>query len=152
NLDLELGTSYNVKSITWQKLTTNGYMSLQTIDNISGLTYSYVDNSLTHGLNVYRVQIVLLDGRVIDSETVTVYYAAEPYIVYPNPVPQNHPVNLISNDPDIAQLQVYNPLGQKLFEKTLSDFSNTIPTDRLAKGIYLLRIVKDNQAQATLKL
>jgi hypothetical protein len=151
-LDLELGTSYNVKSMTWQKLTTNGYMSLQTIDNISGLTYSYVDNSLTHGLNVYRVQIVLLDGRVIDSETVTVYYAAEPYIVYPNPVPQNHPVTLISNDPDIAQLQVYNTLGQKLSEKTLSDFSNTIPTDRLAKGIYLLRIVKDNQAQATLKL
>src|SRR5678815_1842670 len=79
-LDLELGTSYNVKSITWQKLTANGYVSLQTINNISGLTYSYIDNSLTHGLNVYRVKIELMSGRGINSETVTVYFAQEPYI------------------------------------------------------------------------
>jgi hypothetical protein len=151
-LDLELGTSYNVKSITWQKLTTNGYVSLQTIDNISKLTYSYTDNTLTHGLNVYRVKIELMDGRIINSETVTVYFANEPYIVYPNPVPQNQPVTLITNDPDIAQLEVLNTLGQKVFERTLNDFSNTIPTDRLSKGIYLLRVVKDNQPQATLKL
>ena len=151
-LDLELGTKYNVKSITWQKLTTNGYVLLQKVDNISGLTYSYIDSSLTHGLNVYRVRIELMDGRVINSETVTVYYAKEPYIVYPNPVPQYQPVTLISNDPDITQLQIFNTIGQKVFEKTLNDFSNTIPTDRLSKGIYLLRIVKDNQGEATLKL
>jgi hypothetical protein len=151
-LDLELGTTYNVKSITWQKLTTNGYVPLQTTNNISGPTFSYIDNALTHGLNVYRVKIELMDGRVVNSETVTVYFAQEPYIVYPNPVAQNHPVTLISNDPDIAQLEVFNTIGQKVLEKTLNDFSNTIPTDRLSKGIYLLRIVKDNQAQATLKL
>lgn len=151
-LDLQLGTSFNVKSITWQKLTTNGYVPMETIDNISGLTYSHVDNSLTHGLNVYRVRIELVDGRIINSETVTVYFAQEPYIVYPNPVPQFQPVTLISNDPDIAQLEIFNTLGQKVFEKILNDFSNTIPTDRLSKGIYLLRVVKDNQPQATLKL
>jgi subtilase family protein/type IX secretion system substrate protein len=151
-LDLQLGTSNNVKSITWQKLTINGYVPLETIDSISGITYSYVDNSLSHGLNVYRVKIELMDGRIINSETVTVYFAQEPYIVYPNPTPQNHPVTLITNDPDIEQLEIFNTLGQKVFEKTLNDFSNTIPTDRLSKGIYLLRIVKDNQAQATLKL
>src|SRR5436190_3120266 len=151
-LDLELGTIYNVKSITWQKLTTNGYVPLQTINNISGLTFSYIDNTLTHGLNVYRVKIELMDGRVVNSETVTVYFAQEPYIVYPNPVAQSQPVTLISNDPDIAQLEVFNTIGQKVLEKTLNDFSNTIPTDRLSKGIYLLRIVKDNQAQATLRL
>ncbi|TMI80999.1 MAG: T9SS type A sorting domain-containing protein [Bacteroidetes bacterium] len=151
-LDLELGTIYNVKSITWQKLTTNGYVPLQTINNISGLTFSYIDNTLTHGLNVYRVKIELMDGRVVNSETVTVYFAQEPYIVYPNPVAQYQPVTLISNDPDIAQLEVFNTIGQKVLEKTLNDFSNTIATDRLSKGIYLLRIVKDNQAQATLKL
>jgi hypothetical protein len=151
-LDLELGTSYNVKSITWQKLTANGYVSLQTINNISGLAYSYIDNSLTHGLNVYRVKIELMSGRGINSETVTVYFAQEPYILYPNPVAQNQPVTLVSNDPDIAQLQVFNTMGQKIFEKTLKDFSNAIPTDRFSKGIYLFRILKDNQTQGTLKL
>jgi hypothetical protein len=98
------------------------------------------------------VKIELADGRIVNSETVTVYFAQEPYIVYPNPVPQYHPLTLISNDPDIAQLEVFNMLGQKVFEKTLNDFSNTIPTDRFSKGIYLLRVLKDNQPQATLKL
>lgn len=151
-LHLELGTTYNVKSITWQKLTLNGYVSLQTITGITGVTFDYADNSLTHGLNVYRVKIELSDGRIIYSESVTVYFAKEPYILYPNPVPQYQPVTIISNDPDIAQLQIFNTMGQKVFEKTIKDFSNIIATDRLSKGIYLLRIVKDNQLQATLKL
>jgi len=151
-LDLQLGTSYNVKSITWQKLTTSGYVPLKTVDSISGLAYSYIDNSLVHGLNVYRVRIELMDGRIVYSETVTVYFAQEPYIVYPNPVPQYQAVTLISNDPDIAQLEVFNTLGQKVLEKTLNDFSNKIPTDRLSKGIYLLRVMKDNVPQATLRL
>ena len=151
-LDLELGTDYNIKSITWQKLTLNGYVSLQTLNLITGLNFSYTDNVLAHGLNIYRVKIELFDGRIIYSETATVYFANELYIIYPNPVPQSHDATLISNEPDIAQLQVFNSIGIKLFEKTLNDWSNTIPTGKLSKGIYLLRIIKDNRLQKTLKL
>jgi hypothetical protein len=151
-LDLELGTNYNIKSITWQKLTLNGYITLQVLNTIQGLNFNYTDNVLAHGLNIYRVKIELLDGRIIYSETATVYFANEPYIIYPNPVPQYQDVTLISNDPGIAQLQVFNSIGAKLFEKTLNDWSNTIPTGKLSKGIYLLSISKDNQLQKTLKL
>ncbi len=151
-LDLVLGTNYNIKSITWQKFTLSGYVSLQAVNLISGLNFSYTDNALTHGLNIYRVKIELLDGRIIYSETVTVYFAKEPYLIYPNPVPQYQDVTLISNDPDIAQLQIFNSTGVKLYEKTLKDWSNIIPTGKLSKGIYLLRIIKDNQLQKTLKL
>ncbi|HEV8286698.1 MAG TPA: S8 family peptidase [Chitinophagaceae bacterium] len=151
-LDLELGTSYNIKSITWQKLTLNGFISLQAVNSILGLNFNYTDNALTHGLNIYRVKIELLDGRIIYTETVTVYFAQEPYIVYPNPVPQYQDVTIISSDPDIAQLQLFNSTGIKLYETTLNDWSNTIPTGKLSKGIYLLRITKNNQLQKTLKL
>src|ERR1043165_8963641 len=54
-LDLELGTNYNIKSITWQKVTLSGYSSLQTITTVSGIHFGYVDSTLTHGLNIYRV-------------------------------------------------------------------------------------------------
>jgi len=151
-LDLVLGTTYKVKSLTWQKLTLNGYVSLQIVNSIQGLNFSYTDNSLAHGLNIYRVRIELQDGRVYYSEIVTVYFANEPYIVYPNPVRQYQDVTVISNDPGIAQMQMFNSTGMKLYEKTLSDWSNIISTARLSKGIYLLRIVKDNQLQKTLKL
>src|SRR6266487_4199584 len=151
-LDLELGTSYGIKSITWQKLTLSGYISLQTVNTIQDLNFNYTDNMLSHGLNIYRVKIELLDGRIIYSETATVYFASEPYIIYPNPVPQYQDVTLISNDPGTVELQVFNSMGMKLFEETLNDWSNTISTGKFSKGIYLLRIIKDNQLQKTLKL
>ncbi len=151
-LDLELGTSYGLKSITWQKLTLSGYISLQTVNTIQDLNFNYTDNMLSHGLNIYRVKIELLDGRIIYSETATVYFASEPYIIYPNPVPQYQDVTLISNDPGSVELQVFNSMGMKLFEETLNDWSNTISTGKFSKGIYLLRVIKDNQLQKTLKL
>lgn len=151
-LDLELGSNYNIRGITWQKLTLGGYISLQTVNTIQGLNFSYTDNALSQGLNIYRVKIELFDGRIIFSETATVYFANEPFIIYPNPVPQYHDVTLASNDPGIAQLQVFNSMGVRLFDKTLNDWTNTIPTAKLSKGVYLLRIIKDNQLQKTLKL
>jgi len=151
-LDLELGTDYNVKSITWEKLTLNGYVSLQSNNSIQGLNFAYTDNSLAHGLNTYRVKIELKDGRVIYSETVTVYFANEPYIIYPNPVHQYQDLTLISNDPGISQVQLFNSIGAKLYEKTIDNWSSTISTGKLSKGIYLIRIMKDNQLQKTLKL
>src|SRR4030095_8465590 len=151
-LDLELGTKYNVKSITWEKLTLNGYVSLQSISSIQGVNFAYTDNSLAHGLNIYRVKIELTDGRIFYSETVTIYFANEPYIIYPNPVRQYQDVTLISNEPGVLQLQLFNVMGAKLYDKTIDNWSNTISTGKLSKGIYLIRITKDNQLQKTLKL
>jgi Subtilase family/Secretion system C-terminal sorting domain len=151
-LDLELGTDYNVKSITWEKLTLNGYTPLQSINSIQGVNFAYTDNSLAHGLNIYRVKIELTDGRVFYSETVTIYFANEPYIIYPNPVHQYQDVTLISNEPGVLHLQLFNVMGAKLYEKTIDNWSNTIPTGKLSKGIYLIRITGDNKLQKTLKL
>jgi len=151
-LDLELGTNYNVKAITWEKLTLSGYTPLQTINSIQGLNFSYTDNALVHGLNSYRAKIELLNGTIIFSETTTVYYANEPYMVYPNPVSQYHDVTVVNNSSDIVQLQIFNATGMKIVEKTLSDWSNAISTAKLGKGIYLLRIVKDSETRTTLKL
>jgi len=130
----------------------SGYTSLQTVNSIRGLDFSYTDKALTHGLNTYRVKIELLDGTFIYSQTTTVVFADEPYIIYPNPVTQYHDVTVINNSSDIAQLQMFNATGMKVFEQTLSDWSNTISTNKLGKGIYLLRIVKDNETKTTLKL
>ena len=111
-----------------------------------------MDNSLTHGLNIYRVKIELLDGRIVYSEDVTVFFAKEPYIIYPNPVRQDQPVTLVSEDPDVIEVQLFNTVGERVFEKSVNDFANSIPTVKLSKGVYVLRIIKGNQLQKTLKL
>jgi hypothetical protein len=151
-LDLELGTNYRVKSITWEKLTLNGYVPLQTISAIQGLDFSYTDNSPKHGLNTYRAKIELQNGSIIYTATATVYYSDEPYLIYPNPVAQYHDVTIINNDPDVTQLEIFNSTGMKMFEQTLNDWSNTISTNKLGKGIYLVRFLKDSHVQKTLKL
>lgn len=151
-LDLELGTNYNVKVITWERLTINGYVPLSAIDSIQGLDFRYTDAVPRHGLNTYRAKIELLNGGIIYSEPTTLYYAEEPYLVYPNPVPQYHDVTIVNNNPDVAQLEIFNSTGMKVFEQTLSDWSNIISTNKLGKGIYLLRVVKDSKIQKTLKL
>jgi len=151
-LDLELGTTYNVKVITWERLTVNGYVPLMAIDSIQGLDFKYTDAAPRHGLNTYRAKIELLNGGIIYSEPTTLYYAEEPYLVYPNPVPQYHDVTIINNNPDVAQLEIFNSTGMKMFEQTLSDWSNIISTNKLGKGIYLLRVVKNSEVQKTLKL
>jgi hypothetical protein len=151
-LELELGTSFNIKSITWQKLTPSGYTSLKTITGIQGTSFSYSDVTVVLGLNTYRVKVELLSGQVIYTETTFVYFNEVPYFIYPNPVSQYQDATLINNDPEIVQLQVFNSIGEKLFEKTLNDFSNSIPTGKLSKGVYYLRIIKSNRLRTTLKL
>ncbi|HEV8504397.1 MAG TPA: S8 family peptidase [Chitinophagaceae bacterium] len=151
-LDLELGTDYNVKSIIWERLTSNGYVPLQTVNSIQGLNFNYIDVAPKHGLNTYRARIELLNGTVIYSDAITLYFAQEPYFVYPNPVPQYHDVNIISNSPDIAHLQIFNSTGMKVFEQTLNDWSNTISTNKLGKGIYLIRVIQGDELKQTLKL
>jgi hypothetical protein len=152
-LDLNIGTNYKVKNISFQKLTLNGIVDLQILNNIVGLHFSYTDNNLTKGLNVYRAKIQLNDGTIIYSDTATVYYFINNvYILYPNPAPQYQPVTILSDDPDITLLQVFNSIGQKIYEKQLDQLSNQIPVGLLSKGFYFLRIVKEGKTQTMLKL
>jgi hypothetical protein len=151
-LDLALGTNYNIKTITWEKLALNGYFPLQTVNSIQGLDLSYLDRAITQGLNIYRAKIELLNGTIIYSETTTIYYANDPYVIFPNPVPQYHDVTIITNSPDVAHLQIFNSTGMKVLEQTLNDVSNTVSTNKLGKGIYLFRVIKDGELQQILKL
>ena len=120
---------------------------------ITGLTYSYTDNSLSYGLNIYRVKIVLVTGEVTYSQPETLYYFGESqYIVYPNPAEQYEPVTVLSDDPGTGFMQVFNSVGVKVYEKAINDITNTIPAGKLSKGFYTLRIIQENKKQVSLKL
>ncbi|MBK5271578.1 MAG: S8 family serine peptidase, partial [Bacteroidia bacterium] len=100
-LTLELGTIYNIKNITWEKQTLNGFVPLQTISNITGLQYSYTDNLPNPGVNNYRVKIELLNGQIIYSQSEKIFYFDKSsYIVFPNPALQYQTITILSNDPD----------------------------------------------------
>jgi hypothetical protein len=139
-LDLELGTTYAVQSITWEKLTTTGYQSLQTINSIPGATYSYTDAALHTGANVYRIKLVLRNGSIIYSEPETVYYFTGDRLVYPNPVLRGQPFYIISRDADNVVAVLFNSAGIRVASYVLDEGVETIDTGKLATGTYFLKI------------
>ena len=153
HLLLNLGSLYNIATIDWERFSSNGFEQLYREPQLNQTTISYSDINPIIGVNTYRVKITLKNGQVIYSEPITIYYVDENnYRVFPNPVSQYHPVNIISRQADIASMQVINSSGVLVFEKRLDDVINTIPAGTLSKGFYILRILDDNGMITHLKL
>jgi hypothetical protein len=152
-LDLELGTIFRIKSIGWEKLINGNYVTLQTDQNITDLNVFYSDSQLTQGLNIYRVRIELINGMVIYSDPVSVFYFGDRrYIVFPNPASQGEQVVVRDKDPGTTLLEIYNSAGSKVYHQILQESNNVIPAGVLSKGIYLLRFLTTDNKIETGKL
>lgn len=152
-LDLELGTIYQVKNVTWEKATIDGYSALKTVTDISGLQFSYSDMMPTQGVNTYRAKIETNNGQIIYSHAETIYYLNKSnYVVYPNPTSQYNSMHIISKEVSDAVMQIFNTSGVKVMEKILDDVVVRIPAGKLGKGLYFIRIIKNNKRDTTLKL
>jgi len=151
-LYLQLGTLYNIQSITWQKLVTSGYKDLQSIPAIT-ITDSYTDIALSKGVNTYRVKIELINGQSIYSDPASIYYfGSDNYIIFPNPVAQGQSLTILRNEFDTEQLQVFNTAGAKLLERELDNQVNNVPVGQFGKGLYLIQILKNGKRQQVFKV
>ncbi len=152
-LELELGIVYKIRSISWQKLSVNGYRDLQTVNTINSVTLSYNDSPLSPGVNTYRVKIELLNGQIIYSQPETLYYFGNSnYIVYPNPAGQYQPVTILLKEPQPTRVEIFNPVGAKLYEMMVNDITAGIPPGKLSKGLHFLRFRTGSQPPIVLKL
>lgn len=68
------------------------------------------------------------------------------FLVYPNPVKDKVIVSF-PNDLSDVKWQLFNSLGQKILEKTISQNDNLIATSELQNGIYFYRIEAKNTIQ-----
>ena len=153
-LTVSLGTLYNISKVVLEKFDGTEYVTLQQIVNPSSLLLNFTDALLKKGLNVYRIKLELIGGKVIYSSVETVhYFNGSEFIVYPNPASQYSPITILSdNQFEPATLQVINMQGQKIYEMKLNDLSNQLPAGRLSKGLNLLRITRKDQKDVVLKL
>jgi hypothetical protein len=153
-LQLQLGTTYRISKIKWEKQNNGGWMTLGEVNQVTGFNFNFTDNRLSQGMNSYRVRIELADGRVIYSEPVTIYFLGNNTIlVYPNPTRLGQPINLLVADEAVgSSLQIVNALGQKVHQSILQDSNNSIAPDFLSAGLYILRIVRENGKSESVKL
>jgi hypothetical protein len=143
NIQLELGTIYNVKALIIEKLSGHTFSAIHLFPNLSSLTYVFTDTMLLTGGNSYRVKINLAGGQIIYSPTETIYYLPGiNNLVYPNPA--RTMFQIVSKDPDGSELILYNPIGQKVLTKKIKSDIETISVQHLQRGLYFIVIMQKN--------
>ncbi|HEV7783357.1 MAG TPA: T9SS type A sorting domain-containing protein, partial [Chitinophagaceae bacterium] len=153
SLELELGILYKIRSVTWEKLSASGYNTLQTISTVNSVLVFYNDNSLSYGVNTYRVKIELQNGQIIYSQPESLYYFGNRnYIIYPNPAEQYQPVTILLREPQPTLIQVFNSAGVQLYQKMANDITATIPAGILSKGFFIIRLSATGKTTEALKL
>ncbi len=72
------------------------------------------------------------------------------FIIYPNPS-KNIVIIELTNNIDIGKLQIFNPIGKKIFETDITNSTIEINISQFSKGIYILRF-SDNERIISKKL
>jgi hypothetical protein len=153
-LDLLLGTLYNIDKIALEKFDGNSFITLQQLPGPISLQMSFLDNQLKKGLNIYRVRLELNGGKIIYADPQTIYYFLDSkFIIYPNPAKQNQNINVLSaNTLQNTVLQILNIYGQKVYESVIADINTSIPSGRFSKGLYFFRFIKEDGKNIVLKV
>lgn len=152
-LRFELGTSYLVKTIRFEKLSGNGFVKLNEQNFLSGLSFTYTDPTLINGTNTYRVAIVLTDGRIIYSTNATIYYAlGNAVTVYPNPAVITEPVQVLSDTREEYVFELFDLTGRLVLREKLIDYPQLVNIQKLQKGFYIYRVTNNAGKKTSGKL
>lgn len=138
-LNLQLGSVYNLKSITWEKTTAAGqYNTLATIPVSTTVNYIYTDNNPRQGKQYYRAKLTTANDEIIYSNIAdAVYLQPSQFVIYPNPVAGQ--INIISGDINNYEFKLYGTDGKLNMVKSINELQNTIPV-KLMTGIYVYTI------------
>jgi hypothetical protein len=149
-LRLTMGTVIGVKSISFEKQAVNGFTLLEKKTALTSLQFLSTDKNLKPGSNQYRVVVELQNGKLIYSSVVTLYYiGTKPAVIYPNPVPRNGSLTILSKQEDQLTLQLISTDGRVLLQQLLTDFPQRVSLTELAKGMYYYRLLKaDKKVQS----
>jgi len=152
-LQLSLGTTYGVTTVQFQELTANGWKNISTIATVTNTEFNYEDDTLHNGINNYRAAITLDNGKIIYSNTASVFYFGnDTFVMVPNPVPSGHKLTILSNNSDSSTMVIYDLAGRKVLQQTITETREDIPVAHLARGMYIVVIYNNSKKLFTGKL
>jgi len=153
-LDLQLGTLYNVQKIEYQvKNNQKGFETFYTDATPIATQLQALHSASKEGVNLYRAAITTASGAVVYTSEETIYhFTNKPVIVFPNPARQAEPVRILAEDLDVYSIQVTDATGRIILTKLLENYNQTIPPLRLSKGVYFIRIWTRDKKYQTQKL
>jgi hypothetical protein len=149
-LQLLLGTTYNVKSISFEKYLANGFTLLDKQTATTAIQYQSIDQTLIAGTNLYRAVIELNDGRKIISDTASLFFTqSKVAVVYPNPALVNGSVTVLTEQDDEVIFQLIDNYGRVVLQKQVTDYPQQVSLLGLQKGIHYYRLLKKNKKVQT---
>jgi hypothetical protein len=139
-LQLALGSEYNVNNIVIEKQVNGVFTNRQSITPSLATLYSYTDSALQQGVNAYRIKIELAGGRVVYSQVETIYYTGDKlYVLYPNPVSRQQNLFVINRFMDGSlYASLYDMAGRLVKRYSLPQPVNEVYIKDIPAGVYLI--------------
>jgi hypothetical protein len=145
-LTLLLSTTYNIKSVSFEKYFANGFTLLDKQAAANKTIYQFTDQTLIAGTNLYRAVIELSDGRKIISDTASLFFAKnKAAVIYPNPALVNGFVTVLTEQDDEVIFQLIDNIGRVVLQKQIKDYPEQISLSGLQRGIHYYRLLKKNK-------
>lgn len=136
NLTLQLGSTYQVDKIVFEKLAANGYKSIRTITPITSIQINSIE-AAEPGLNTYRAKVELVNGRsYYTSPAQVLNFSEKQYYLFPNPIVAGAQLKLMSENIDSTIVIVYDISGKKMHSQVITSFIETIQLPHLPKGVF----------------
>ncbi|MCO5933916.1 S8 family peptidase [Mucilaginibacter sp. RB4R14] len=135
-LSLQVGSTLNLKTIMWEKLTgTDRYTTFGTSNVVTGvLAYKFTDASPKKGINYYRARLTTVDGTNVNSDLASaILLQSNQFTLYPNPV--NTQLTILSGEANDYELKLYDAIGRLSLTKTFNGLQNTVPIN-VYPGVY----------------
>ncbi|SHG01285.1 S8 family serine peptidase [Pedobacter caeni] len=151
-LNLNIGTTNNLKKLIWEKQTAKDIFIPLAETNVltNQLTYNYSDLNPQVGPQWYRVTMETLDGRKIPTEVILVNFLKETdFSFYPNPVVSQ--INILNGGYEEYKFELYNLLGQRVFEEKANG-NTQFDISRLTTGLYIGVITVNGKSLKKIKV
>lgn len=115
------------------------------VSQASGSDCAWIDNIILPGIGT-RVTEDTHDPVGIENHSADAFAIA----VYPNPT--NGRLNIQSDNARLAQVQVFDLFGKLLLTEEPNDNHTSLNLSNLANGVYIVRMISDNQGTVTRKI
>jgi hypothetical protein len=141
NFYVQLGTTYNLQSATLERKRGNDFEVVTTISPIPQITFTISDPAPIHGTQTYRVKLTTIPQSLIYSASEEIIYVRDnDLFIYPNPVFEGDFLNIVVNNEEIAQMELFDIQGRPV--KRVEDFGpvKEVSTFTLLRGSYLLKV------------
>lgn len=130
-LQLQLGSTYKLKNITWER----GNTAITTTAVTGGTDYATKDAQPLQGIGYYRVKLETTDGKIMYSDVVPVQVLTkDKYLLFPNPATTT--LNILSRDLQQRELRIMDLNGRVLKRTVIVNLMQDVALHGLTAGNY----------------